>query len=1157
MGLENCIDQQDLKAFALGNLDEHRSDEIAAHLSACIRCEETIAGFDDTDDSMLVAVREAAVDVVAAATSTPAEVVLQQIANPWSSPGDVEKPTTTGEWIRDYELLEQLGRGGMGTVYKAVHARLQRPVAIKLLPSRRLRDPDAVARFEREMRAIGKLDHPAIVRATDAGDADGTHFLVMDYVEGIDLSQLIKLTGPMDVASACEVIRQAAIGLQYAHDQGLIHRDVKPSNLMVEVSLQGAQGGSTRENAAFVKLLDLGLALFGAASEAVDELTTVGQLMGTLDYMAPEQADNSHDVDARADVYSLGATMFKLLTGTAPYETSERRTPLQKMKALATVDAPSIKTRDIGLPDDVAVIVDRMLLRERSSRFQTAAEVAQAVTPFCSGHRLAELTQQGMQSIHQAPRDEPSARPVDFKSSSRHIVSSVVGAAAAPNFADAKQEAQKGTNATWPPRRLIMRSVMGTLSCLFVVAAGILIRIKTDTGTLIIECASSDVPVEIRQGNDMVKELTLSAGDNKVTLRSGTYEIVLPAKYDSLTLDAGKFELSRGGEWVARISESQESPKFTEVINTFERPINSDDLLSQPSTSASGPSVSPDVTQIISDPIRQVEFQRLRDRYAELLRRIDSLRDSTKLAEIKYGHLHPLVTAPRREISLAQDNARNAVLEMEEMIQKEKAIKMKQASENAESPVAASSQPLYAGKTFDQWLQVIQIERSQEELARALDAIGVLGRGEHDREAANAILDVMGRNEFVDPKMQSVNQSRLTTGSAIRSMRGLNSDDTVPAIADGFSARPPSVHEFVLLGLAARTEFFDVQPDQIFLGHAEPLASRLQANEQLVVQMIQLSESNSGVWSPEKYPGFTHRRSIDPDPIFRFIVSHVGTGKPGPEVETYLRKLVIDPDQIPGDQILPYSAVAAATLLARHTPEELHARIFVRAIRDTLSVSGKAAVIATYPGLGGAFANQDPAVEIQMPSWYGLNILGKHAQPALPYMFEILQHPIDEYNNFNALMTVIRWSDDRANLYTHQANMRLFAIETIGLTQTQDPKALEILRAELMRLIGQTPGDGPFELTPARHALLISPEARPPLNESNGFGQPQPQDISRIDIELTNSCLLAWKALTGNSPRFASDSLGPLITTTGTTGVNIATSTANMPTFVSHKSDEE
>ena len=209
----------------------------------------------------------------------------------------------------------------------------------------------------------------------------------MDFVDGIDLSQLVKLHGPIDVASACEIIRQAALGLQYAHEQGLIHRDVKPSNLMLTM---------TQPNVASVKLLDLGLALFGAASEAVDELTTVGQLMGTLDYMAPEQADNSHDVDARADVYSLGATLFKLLTGTAPYETSERLSPLRKMKALATVDAPSSASRRENLPSEVVAITDRMLLRDPAARFATAKDVAEAVAPLCEGHRLVELTQESV-----------------------------------------------------------------------------------------------------------------------------------------------------------------------------------------------------------------------------------------------------------------------------------------------------------------------------------------------------------------------------------------------------------------------------------------------------------------------------------------------------------------------------------------------------------------------------------------------------------------------------------------------------------------------------------------------------------------------------------------------------------------------------------------
>ena len=1162
MGIESCIDQQDLKAFALGHLDEDRSEAIAAHLSACARCEETMAGFDDTDDSMLAAVREAAGEPAALATAIPAEAVLQQIANPWSGAGNAEKPASTGEWIRDYELLEPLGHGGMGTVYKAVHARLQRPVAIKLLPSRRLRDPDAVARFEREMKAIGRLDHPAIVRATDAGDADGTHFLVMDYVDGIDLSQLIKLTGPIDVASACEVIRQAAIGLQYAHEQGLIHRDVKPSNLMMEVSLKDGQGSSTRDKTATVKLLDLGLALFGAASEAVDELTTVGQLMGTLDYMAPEQADDSHDVDARADVYSLGATMFKLLTGTAPYETSERRTPLQKMKALATIDAPSVKTRQPCLPDEVAAIVDRMLLRDPGLRFQTTAEVAQAVAPFCGGHRLAALTQQAMQSRHHSLSDEPSSRHVESNKPARHQVEpAIAGMPDAVAVIKDVAMAARVTGVMWPPRRLITRSVMATLGIVFVIAAGILIRIRTDTGTLIIECTTSDLPVEIRQGKEAVKQMTLLTGENKITLRSGSYEIVLPTKYDSLTLDAGKFELSRGGEWIARISEKAESTPIADVGDNSTELVDTVDLLPPQSAKFTGPSVTPDVAHIITDPIRQVEFQRLRDRYAELLRKIDALQDSLNADTVNLGDDHARVRMLQDALQVAKyqsDEVRGEMqmmLKMEEMTAEETAISAAKRTE-AESVKPASTdtpQPLYAGKTFDQWLQVIQTERSTEELAKAIDAIGILGHGEHDRQAADAILNVIDRCKYVNPQRQTDDQGKLIV-TAIRAIRSLNADEIIDTIVEGFKDRKPSVHEFVLDGLLQRPDMMthgggsNLVIGQTSLGSREPLASMLQASEPFAVQLIKLSEMNSGTLSPEVYPTILGNWDAS-DPVFNYIQSHVGISKPSSAVESYLRKFTVDPEKVPADKSLPYAAVPAARMLARHIPEDVFARIFVRAIQDNVRIGG-----TSQSGNGGLFGGGSPPSLLfpQMDAWHGLSELGSHAQSALPFMLEIIRHAADEDSIYNTA-ALVYWSRSEKPGYLYTANMRLFAIEFIALTETKNPAALDCFRAEFTRLIGHAPADRAFELKPGRQELLLSSDEVLSHGFSPSVWGKEPPKISPIDIELTNSCILAWKAITGSNPRFAT---GNCSGTLATLQLEDGYTNSRMPKFVSLEPDD-
>ena len=216
MSAIHCLSSDELRNFVLGQTDDARSEEILGHLSECQACEDTVASLDDTADSLVVSVRQAvepgdAADSQAGEAADPLAAALASVRSRFAP--SVETPPLDGtmsriiERVRDYELVDELGSGGMGTVYKAVHTKLDRTVALKLLPARRLRDRGAVSRFEREMKAIGRLDHPAIVRATDAGEVDGTHFLAMDFVDGIDLGKLVRLTGPLDIPSACELIR--------------------------------------------------------------------------------------------------------------------------------------------------------------------------------------------------------------------------------------------------------------------------------------------------------------------------------------------------------------------------------------------------------------------------------------------------------------------------------------------------------------------------------------------------------------------------------------------------------------------------------------------------------------------------------------------------------------------------------------------------------------------------------------------------------------------------------------------------------------------------------------------------------------------------------------------------------------------------------------
>jgi serine/threonine protein kinase len=284
-----------------------------------------------------------------------------------------------------YRLLKLLGAGGMGQVFQAMHTRLEKVVALKVLHSGNLSNRDSIARFEREMQAVGRLNDPHIVRALDAGEAGGTHFLAMEYVRGIDLSQLVKRHGPLSIPDACELVRQAALGLQAAHEAGMVHRDIKPSNLML-------CHAARKDAAPVVKVLDLGLALL-SATQPTDrtDLTSKGSVMGTIDYMAPEQGGDSHLVDVRADIYSLGATLYKLLAGAAPYSDPKLDTAVKKLMALATRPPAPIGDRCPGVSPKLAKVIERMMERNRDERIASPDEAARSLEPFCKGHDLARL----------------------------------------------------------------------------------------------------------------------------------------------------------------------------------------------------------------------------------------------------------------------------------------------------------------------------------------------------------------------------------------------------------------------------------------------------------------------------------------------------------------------------------------------------------------------------------------------------------------------------------------------------------------------------------------------------------------------------------------------------------------------------------------------
>lgn len=275
-------------------------------------------------------------------------------------------------FVGKYKLLERLGAGGMGTVYKAYHPMTDRVVALKLVNKAVLASPPAVARFRTEVRLICSLNHPNIITAYDADSVGEMHFLVMEFGQGRDLRIWLKEFGPLPINWACDCIRQAAFALDHAHQRGLVHRDIKPENLLVE--------GADPTMPPRVKLLDMGLARLMHEEPAEDaELAGAGKLMGTPDYISPEQATAARDADIRSDIYSLGATFYKILTDHVPFEGGDLR---QRLMARLLTDAPRVSGRRADVPPALDEIVARMLAREPESRYQTPAEVAEALFPF-------------------------------------------------------------------------------------------------------------------------------------------------------------------------------------------------------------------------------------------------------------------------------------------------------------------------------------------------------------------------------------------------------------------------------------------------------------------------------------------------------------------------------------------------------------------------------------------------------------------------------------------------------------------------------------------------------------------------------------------------------------------------------------------------------
>jgi serine/threonine protein kinase len=267
-----------------------------------------------------------------------------------------------------YRVIRLLGQGGMGSVYLAEHRHMERQVALKVINPDMVNNADAVRRFRQEVTAAARLGpHTNIVAVHDAEQAGDLHFLVMEFVEGQSLADYLRTRGPLPIAEACDYVRQAALGLQHAHQQGMIHRDIKPHNLM-------------RTPRAQIKVLDFGLARCGRETDKPrTQLTQQGMLMGTADYMAPEQANDSRVADIRADIYSLGCTLYHLLTGRVPFPDGGT---VDKIIKHAVEQPTPVGALRRDLPLGVVRVVEKMMAKSVEQRYQTPAEVAEALAPW-------------------------------------------------------------------------------------------------------------------------------------------------------------------------------------------------------------------------------------------------------------------------------------------------------------------------------------------------------------------------------------------------------------------------------------------------------------------------------------------------------------------------------------------------------------------------------------------------------------------------------------------------------------------------------------------------------------------------------------------------------------------------------------------------------
>ncbi len=365
--------------------------ETVAHVRGCLACQTLIRQWSAISKQDLL------LEYFGVEPAPPPAPTMIAAVTPAISPTIAYQRPVLRQ-IGQYELLRRIGQGGCGEVFEAVHHRLRRRVAIKLMLAKDAGDDHARRRFLREMESIGRLNDPHIVQAHDAGEVDGVLYLAMEFVDGENIEAVARRCHPLSIADACEIVRQAALGLQHAHEFGMVHRDIKPTNLLLSPT--------------GVKIADLGMAHLQNAEAGDVRLTGTYIVLGTADYMSPEQAEGARQVDIRADLYSLGCTLFRLIAGRPPFAVPENDTPLKKLMAHVNDPVPNISRLRREVTNELKAILTRLLAKRKSNRFATPLDLANALAPFCINADLTRLWKPLSQENEELRSDLPQRLPI-------------------------------------------------------------------------------------------------------------------------------------------------------------------------------------------------------------------------------------------------------------------------------------------------------------------------------------------------------------------------------------------------------------------------------------------------------------------------------------------------------------------------------------------------------------------------------------------------------------------------------------------------------------------------------------------------------------------------------------------------------------------------